>query len=137
MSDDTKPPAWFDEGISFECTACGRCCTRTGLVLFEDEDVARISAHLELAPEVFRARFLTYDEGLWFVDVHEGLPCVFLDEQSKCTVHEVKPIQCSSYPFWPELFESRDAWLSERPHCEGIGQGRRYTRDEILARMIE
>lgn len=47
--------------------------------------------------------------------------CIFLDAQSNlCTVHEQRPLQCSTYPWWPDLVAG-DAWQGERSRiCEGI-----------------
>jgi Fe-S-cluster containining protein len=45
--------------------------------------------------------------------------CIFL-EGKQCTVHAAKPLQCSTYPWWPELMEYW-AWESEREStCEGL-----------------
>ena len=27
--------------------------------------------------------------------------CVFLDNDGRCTVHAVRPLQCATYPYWP------------------------------------
>ena len=45
--------------------------------------------------------------------------CIFLEE-ARCTVHAAKPVQCATYPWWPELMEYW-AWESEREStCEGL-----------------
>ena len=31
--------------------------------------------------------------------------CVFLENGTKCGVYGARPLQCSSYPWWPELQE--------------------------------
>lgn len=61
-------------------------------------------------------------EGTFVIDVRPGGGCTFLDG-NKCTVHEVKPIQCRTYPFWPEVLESKAAWAAESLECEGIARG--------------
>ena len=47
--------------------------------------------------------------------------CIFLDAESNlCTVHEQRPLQCSTYPWWPDLMDPA-AWAGERTRiCEGI-----------------
>ena len=40
--------------------------------------------------------------------------CVFLSEDMTCTIHEVRPAQCSTYPWWPDVLESAEAWEQER-----------------------
>ncbi len=49
--------------------------------------------------------------------------CIFLDKAGDCRVYAVRPVQCRTYPFWPELTESSKGWMTERRRCEGIGRG--------------
>lgn len=46
--------------------------------------------------------------------------CVFLDESTNgCVVYPVRPVQCSTYPWWPEIM-SDSHWRLEkgrRSHC--------------------
>jgi Fe-S-cluster containining protein len=48
--------------------------------------------------------------------------CIFLDQETNhCTVYGARPLQCATYPWWPELVQSRKAWAQEaRQVCEGI-----------------
>eukprot|EP00613_Pedinella_sp_CCMP2098_P066871 CAMPEP_0171980084 /NCGR_PEP_ID=MMETSP0993-20121228/259757_1 /TAXON_ID=483369 /ORGANISM="non described non described, Strain CCMP2098" /LENGTH=393 /DNA_ID=CAMNT_0012632261 /DNA_START=51 /DNA_END=1232 /DNA_ORIENTATION=- len=39
--------------------------------------------------------------------------CVFLDPLGKCSIYEVRPLQCRTYPFWPSLLEDAEAWSAE------------------------
>jgi len=128
---------WYDArgGVKFECTACGLCCTRPGIIVFTYDDVARASARLGMSKADFRNTYLNFDGSQWIVDVDDGQPCHFLRD-NKCSIHEVKPVQCASYPFWPELLESPRAWRSERKDCEGIGRGKLYSPDEIAERVL-
>lgn len=62
--------------------------------------------------------------------------CQFLDTKTnKCKVHEFKPKQCRTYPFWKSYLSSRDDWDAERYRCEGINSGRLISVDEITMRM--
>lgn len=47
--------------------------------------------------------------------------CIFLDPSSnKCQVYGARPLQCATYPWWPELMDP-GTWLLERDQlCEGI-----------------
>lgn len=46
--------------------------------------------------------------------------CVFLAGGTKCSIYPVRPMQCSTYPWWPELMDPA-AWVGEgRAVCEGI-----------------
>lgn len=45
--------------------------------------------------------------------------CIFL-KNKECSVNNSKPLQCQTYPFWPELMDS-EAWEAERVEtCEGF-----------------
>ena len=52
-----------------------------------------------------------------------GGPCVFLTQDNRCRIYAVRPLQCRTYPFWPEVVESRAVWRGEARRCEGIDQG--------------
>ncbi|HCK54634.1 MAG TPA: hypothetical protein DIC23_15555, partial [Planctomycetaceae bacterium] len=37
---------WYQDGLCFECTMCGNCCTGApGVVWVDDEDIRRIASH--------------------------------------------------------------------------------------------
>ncbi len=127
---------WYEAqgGLRFECTACGKCCRRPGIVVLTPDDILRISDHLDMTLHDFCTRFLTHDEedDLWYVHVKPGGGCVFLKEE-RCSIHEVKPVQCKTYPFWPELLEEQAVWEDEGILCEGIGRGARHAPARIAA----
>jgi Fe-S-cluster containining protein len=116
-----------EQSIHFECSGCGRCC-------FGHPD----EHYIELAPGEARniRQFLGMDKKPFKRDylvqlpgIGEGLRinsqgrCVLLDENSRCSVYKVRPRQCMTYPFWPELMHSAEAWHAEAARCEGINQG--------------
>ena len=40
--------------------------------------------------------------------------CVFLDhDTNQCRIYEARPVQCRTYPFWPDLMASPSAWNEE------------------------
>jgi Fe-S-cluster containining protein len=47
--------------------------------------------------------------------------CVFLDAATNaCSIYPVRPLQCSTYPWWPEIMAASN-WAVEQQHwCEGI-----------------
>lgn len=125
------------QGLRFECTGCGGCCRRPGVVEFTPIDIAHISQHLELTQDEFCATYLEQTPGhAWRINVEDDAPCVFLKDD-QCSIHDVKPVQCSSYPFWPELLEHRHAWYAESLECEGINRGQRHTPEEIAQKLLK
>src|SRR5690554_5747714 len=121
--------------FQFECVACGQCCSRPGYVTFSPEEFDAVATFLEMSPDALIAAYdLEVDEQGFIAFVSEHAPCPFLKD-SLCSVHPVKPEQCRTYPFWPELLTDLGTWQAEAKHCPGIGQGRFYTRKEVRALM--
>jgi len=48
--------------------------------------------------------------------------CPFLEGHG-CSIHPGKPTQCRTFPFWPELVESKREWARTAKYCPGIGKG--------------
>jgi Fe-S-cluster containining protein len=52
---------------------------------------------------------------------HRSADCIFLKADKTCSIYGARPLQCSTYPWWPELMGQR-AWAAEaQVVCEGIG----------------
>ena len=100
----------------------------------EQKDLAR---HLGLGLREFRKRFTEQDadgyRGLRFEDGH----CVFL-QGARCSVHDAKPVQCRTWPFWPELLKSRAAYAREvQSFCPGSRSGTLVPAAEIQRQLRE
>ena len=58
--------------------------------------------------------------------------CVFFDGQTrKCTVYEVRPRQCRTWPFWDSNLKTPEDWKHTCRVCPGSGQGQLHTLDSI------
>lgn len=114
----------MDDGLRFECQAgCIRCCDTRGFVYITELDLLRIAAHLELEPSEFERRYVYRTAHSLRLRKPRHSQCHFLTPQG-CGVHRVKPVQCRTYPFWPEYVEHRDIWEYEgKRKCPGIGKG--------------
>ena len=127
--------------LRFECTECGECCTNRGeysYVYVDDEEVRGIAELLDMTPAELRRRHtFVDDDGLRQLAFAQGR-CTFLDSESqRCKVYAARPSQCRTFPVWPELI-SRGRWNSEaRRLCEGVGNGPRFSRAEVAARLAE
>jgi Fe-S-cluster containining protein len=133
---------WYHPGIRFGCTQCGACCRIKGYVWLGGPDIARMADFLKLSIDEFRARYVQEhviegqdERGLSLVKVPHG--CVFLDDATnQCTLHDARPTQCRTFPFWPMALESPEAWEREVVSLcgrEALEQGRVYTVEEIVA----
>ena len=117
----------------FECVPeCTNCCTHPGDVFLTDEDVARIAEHLELAPTEFYNRHCEERDGkIRIADPSKGA-CRFVTSTG-CSIHAVKPLQCRTFPYWPEYVVSKRSWKNLRQFCPGIGVGEIVPVEEIRA----
>jgi len=78
-----------------ECLACANCC-KTMTPTYTKEDIKRISAHLNMTPKEFKAKWLYKDEtGDW---MNTTQPCQFLDEKNMCTIYAIRPADCAEFP---------------------------------------
>ncbi|MEQ9616494.1 MAG: YkgJ family cysteine cluster protein [Phycisphaerales bacterium] len=140
---------WVGEGLHFSCTMCGACCTGPpGYVLYTDEDLANMCARLGVSEAEFIERY-THDtvEGrsLNEVETEHGYDCVFLDRETIpgkaiCSIHEDRPTQCRTFPWWPEHVHSKLAWQRLKRECEGcerMEEGSFIPRDEIVRKLRE
>ncbi len=65
----------------------------------------------------------------------ENGACIFLKD-NLCVVHEVKPTQCRTWPFWEENLESKATWQSEVvDFCPGASEGNSID-DELILRQV-
>jgi Fe-S-cluster containining protein len=128
-------PYYTRHALRFSCTQCGQCCATASdyYVYLTDEESERIRTHLQLSRNWFRRRYLQrLEEGEQVLASGPDERCIFLDAKGKCRVYAVRPVQCRTYPFWPELVGSAVAWNGEARRCEGINRGRVVARSTIL-----
>ena len=107
----------------FECqTGCINCCTQRGHIYLTEEDIVRMAGHLGIEPAVFEQRYVFRTRNRVRLTIPRTDWCHFLTPTG-CTVHEAKPLQCRTFPYWPENLTGRAAWKSLRDYCPGVGVG--------------
>lgn len=125
---------WFAQGLRFECTQCGNCCTGPpGTVWFNLAEGRALATALGLGFRVFLERHARMVDGRWSLRERQtsfGYDCIFLDRESApptalCSVYEARPAQCRTWPFWPENLTSKRTWaaVKRRTPCPGMGNG--------------
>lgn len=104
---------------SFSCKRCGTCCREEGVVYFSKADISRASKLLDMPQKDFILRYLVFSSDGYFHTVTKRKACAFLKNNS-CIINEVKPRQCSTFPFWKE-YMSKDGTIVrfDRP-CPGM-----------------
>ncbi len=111
--------------LRFECTGCGACCTgdASRYVAAGPLEQEKIRTFLNISRAWFRRRYLTrVDANTEGLRIAQG-QCVFLDDQHRCRIYSVRPVQCRTYPWWPEVLNSNTSWRTEARRCEGINRG--------------
>jgi hypothetical protein len=139
----TDEREWYADGLRFECTQCGNCCSGpTGFVWFSDQEGRRMAAHLGMDESRFYERFARKLSRRWSLREYQtkehGFNCIFLDRESQpgkalCSIYPVRPTQCRTWPFWPENISSPEAWgeVKRRTPCPGMGRGKLIPIDQI------
>lgn len=99
-----KPPKQLDylmqelheeEFQRTDCLECANCCKTTG-PLFTPKDIERISKSFRLKPSKFIADYLKIDEDNDYV--LQSVPCVFLSQDNKCSIYDIRPKACREFP---------------------------------------
>jgi Fe-S-cluster containining protein len=78
-----------------DCLKCANCCKTTG-PLFLPKDIERIAKYLKIKPGAFVEKYLKTDDENDLV--LKTLPCPFLGESNYCSIYDVRPKACASYP---------------------------------------
>ena len=126
---------WYAGGLRFECTRCGRCCTGEGYVWLSDARIDRIAAYLGISPRAFLRRHVRLVGDRLSLVEKANTDCVFWEREAGCTIYEVRPTQCRTFPFWPENLESPADWEETAAECPGAGRGRLHGAGEILVQL--
>ena len=126
---------WYQDGLAFTCTQCGACCTGApGYVWVDADEVARIAAFRGESLETFGRQFLRQVGDRISLVEHRNGDCVFWDRRTKgCTVYEARPVQCRTWPFWPDNIATPEDWEDVVRVCPGSGQGQLFTVEQIEA----
>jgi len=112
--------------LRFHCTGCGQCCSGDPdyYVFLNVGESEAIRRRLGVTLRWFKRRYLRRTpQGELVINNQGGGRCVFLDKDNRCRIYGVRPLQCRTYPFWPEVVNSRTMWRAEAGRCEGIDHG--------------
>lgn len=112
---------WYKDGLRFKCTGCGKCCTGSpGAVWISDEEVEAISQHLGISVSEFLNDYTRLIDGKRsLIEDNKTYDCVFL-KNNQCSIYSLRPLQCRTYPWWPNNLRSKQDWEEASKWCEGI-----------------
>ena len=109
--------------LRFACQpGCTNCCDQSGFVYLTEDDLKRAARFVGLSARRFEERYVYRTRHLLRFRKPPDKQCPFLEE-GRCSIHPAKPTQCRTFPFWPELVESRAEWKRTGEYCPGIGKG--------------
>jgi uncharacterized protein len=116
---------WYHNGLRFQCTQCGNCCTGApGVVWVTDEEIRAIAEYRNISTGEMRIHHTRLVGSRVTLREYANGDCIFLDAGTrKCTIYPVRPAQCRSWPFWNSNLESPEHWTRAQGVCPGMGQG--------------
>jgi uncharacterized protein len=134
---------WYISGLAFECIGCGRCCAEPeeGYVWLTDKEVAAIAEFLKITETEMRESYVRrVNERLSLREKKPSRDCVFLEGddlgQRKCKIYSVRPLQCRTWPYWPQNLSRPESWAAAGQRCPGINRGKVVTFNEIETRRL-
>jgi len=129
----TEKP-WYHQGLRFECTGCGDCCTGApGYVWVNKEEIRGLAEQVgEENLERFEKMYVRQVGIRKSLKEYSNGDCVFFDNQTrKCKVYSARPRQCRTWPFWDSNVRDEQAWRETCQACPGSGKGKLYQLAEI------
>lgn len=120
---------WYRDGLPFTCTQCGHCCNIEGYVWVSEEEIEILAKHLGLEVHEFGGRYLRRVGNRFSLKEKPNHECIFWDQG--CSVYAARPVQCRTFPFWPENIRDPKSWDRVVSECPGSGRGRKYSYEEI------
>jgi Fe-S-cluster containining protein len=127
---------WYADGLAFECTRCGKCCTgEPGYVWVTDQELEAIAGFLGQPLGEVRELYSRRARGRRSLRERANGDCVFWHWEKGCTIYPVRPPQCRSWPFWDSNLATPDDWDRTCQQCPGSGQGEVIPVEEITRRL--
>ena len=107
------------------CLACGGyCCVgESGYIWIKYEEIEAVADFLNIGIEEFATTYLKKVKHRYslierYREADEDWACIFFDDDKKqCSIYEVRPSQCRSFPFWEQFKCNKDEVQKE---CIGI-----------------
>ncbi len=126
------------DGIRFECKAgCTDCCKIPGLVFVHKDEIPGMAGFFGVTAEEFeKTRLAPYFGDIFRFSFPQEEPCIYLTDEG-CSIYPVRPIQCRTFPFWPDNMKKPENWEQVMNLCPGVGKGRLHSMDEITKVALE
>lgn len=117
---------WYKEGLRFQCTECGKCCTgKPGYIWITEEEIKAMADQLQITEQAFKIKYTrTRDNRYALVELKDDKGnnrCIFL-KGKRCEVYQARPGQCRTFPWWKENLHNEESWKLAAEDCEGINE---------------
>jgi Fe-S-cluster containining protein len=123
-----------EEGVRFQCQRCGRCChTReeAGVVVLKEADQERLASFFSTGVEAMLAQFcLRLGRTVTLKDGDGTGACILLQD-GRCRAWRARPLQCRTWPFWPEHLVEGAFEREVASVCPGVGKGKRWDGETV------
>ena len=78
-----------------DCLSCANCCKSSPPIVTK-KDAKRMGKALGIPPKTVIKKYLIHDvDGSMMMN---GVPCVFLQEDNRCSIYNDRPEACRAYP---------------------------------------
>ncbi|GIL16719.1 MAG: zinc/iron-chelating domain-containing protein [Oligoflexia bacterium] len=136
----SKSKKWWSKGVKFQCQGSGKCCVshgEFGFVFLTLKDRQAIAKKLKISTAAFTRKYCDKYHGAFHLKEDPARPeCMFLTKKS-CEIYEARPVQCRTWPFWPEVMSPK-AWKKEVVQfCPGVGKGKIISAEQIEKQLAE
>lgn len=131
---------FYKDGLHFSCARCSFCCGHSpGFVYLSKRDLTELCKFKKLSVKKF------VEEYCRFADYYYGTQVLALKEQKNydcilwqngCSCYEARPVQCSTWPFWSWIIESKQSWEECGKECPGINKGNLISFEQIEKNRI-
>lgn len=130
---------FYDNGLKFSCNRCSDCCRlEPGVVYLSLEDLEKLCNQFQISTGRFietYCRWMSYYDGSQVLCLKErkNFDCILWNKDCGCTAYGSRPVQCSTYPFWSWMLESKESWDACSKDCPGINakDGQLWTKEQI------
>ena len=121
---------WYRDGLRFSCRRCGDCCRGApGYVWIDEHEIDAAARFLEISVRRFHKRYIRSVDGRYSLIEYPNGDCIFYDDG--CVIYPVRPVQCWTFPFWPEYMQSSETWSLAALRCPAVGKGNLRSCEEI------
>lgn len=105
------------------CSQCkGLCCNgEKGNIWVNKKEIIAIADFLKTDPKVFISNYLRkigYRYSIKELKTGDNYACLFFDNKKNgCSIYDVRPEQCKTFPFWPFFKNNPELAIKE---CPGV-----------------